>query len=48
MRFIRLFFILFGAAVVVESIYTPGFQLLASLAGGGIVGANIRPFLKGE
>lgn len=47
-RFLRSLFILVGIAAVAESVYTPGFQLFASLAGGGIIGANIRPLIKGE
>lgn len=47
-RLIRAIYILFGIAVVVESVYTPGFQLFSSLVGGGVIGANLHPLFRGE
>lgn len=42
------FLIIAGVCLVIESILTPGFQLTASLIGGGLIGWNIGRWQKGD
>lgn len=44
----RIIFLCFGVALLIESLLTPGFQPVASVVAGGLIGWNVGGIVKGD